>query len=41
MAEKNKLIVEYLDKIYDVSLEKIVPNPNNPMEKFIEWDRPE
>lgn len=41
MVEKNKLIVEYFDKIYDVPLEKIVPNPNNPREKFLESEEDE
>ncbi|HLD06321.1 MAG TPA: ParB/RepB/Spo0J family partition protein, partial [Candidatus Nanoarchaeia archaeon] len=41
MAETNKLIVEYLDKIYDLPLEKLVPNPNNPREKFVESEEDE
>lgn len=41
MAEKNALIVEYLDKIYDIPIENIKCNDLNPREKFIESEEDE
>lgn len=41
MVEKNKLIVEYLDKIYDIPIEKVERNDLNPREKFVESEEDE
>mgnify|MGYP001575931162 FL=1 len=41
MVEKNKLLVEYSNKIFDIPIEKIETNELNPRERFVESEEDE